>query len=223
MKKLKITSEGAYVLGMLLLAFGTSLITVADFGVSMVVAPAYLISEKVSFLTLGMAEYTLQAVIIFIMCLILRRFRWKYLFSFVTAVIYGCILDLDLWLVSLLGEPGFVLRCVMYLVGIVISSAGVAFFFNTYLPSEAYELFVKEIAEKYSFDLGKFKICYDCSSLAVACVMSVVFFGPWPLRGVGVGTVICAIVNGVIISAFSNFMKKRCDFTPLFDPPALLK
>ena len=65
----------------------------ADFGVSMVVAPAYLLyrwlSPAWSFVTFGMAEYCLQAVLLLAMCLLLRRFRVSYLFSFVTAVVYG--------------------------------------------------------------------------------------------------------------------------------------
>ena len=54
MKKIRITGEGAYVLGQIFLAWGAALITAANFGVSMVVAPAYLISEKIPFLTFGM-------------------------------------------------------------------------------------------------------------------------------------------------------------------------
>lgn len=223
MKKIKITSEGAYILGQILLAFGTALVTAADFGVSMVVAPAYLISEKVPFLTFGMAEYTFQAFLLCVMCLIIRHFRVKYLLSFVTAVLYGCLLDLDLWLLSFGGEYGFIMRCVLYAAGIVITAIGVAFFFNTYLPMGVYELFVKEVSDRFSFNIGKFKMFYDCSSLAVACVMSVIFFGLWPLRGIGAGTVICAFVNGAIISAFAKLMSKRCDFTPAFNAPAWLK
>jgi hypothetical protein len=65
----------------------------ADFGVSMVIAPAYLIYLKLSqvwwFVTFGMAEYTLQACLIVAVVLILRKFRLSYLFSFCTAVCYG--------------------------------------------------------------------------------------------------------------------------------------
>lgn len=223
MKKLKITAEGAYVLGQILLALGTALVASANFGVSMVVAPAYLISEKVPFLTFGMAEYTFQALLICVICLILRRFRIKYLLSFVTAFIYGCLLDLDMQLISLGGDFSLAARCGLFAAGVILTAVGVAFFFNTYLPPGVYELFVKEVSGHFRLDIGKFKIAYDCTSLAVACVMSVIFFGVWPLRGIGVGTVTCAAVNGAIISAFSKLMQKKCDFAPLFDPPKWLK
>ncbi|MBQ9166537.1 MAG: hypothetical protein IJX71_06415, partial [Oscillospiraceae bacterium] len=90
-------TELAYVMGLLALAFGTALMERADFGVSMVVAPAYLVhlklSETLPFFTFGMAEYTFQALLLVVMVVVLRRFRVSYLFSFVTAVLYGLTLD----------------------------------------------------------------------------------------------------------------------------------
>ena len=91
------STELAYVFGIVFVAWGVVLMEKADFGVSMVVAPAYLLyrwlSPAWSFVTFGMAEYCLQAVLLLAMCLLLRRFRVSYLFSFVTAVVYGFVLD----------------------------------------------------------------------------------------------------------------------------------
>ena len=90
------STELAYVFGIVFVARGVVLMEKADFGVSMVVAPAYLLyrwlSPVWSFVTFGMAEYCLQAVLLLAMCLLLR-FRVSYLFSFVTAVVYGFVLD----------------------------------------------------------------------------------------------------------------------------------
>ena len=74
-------SETAYLLGILALAFGTALMEKADFGVSMVVAPAYLVYLKVSEIlpsfTFGMAEYSLQALLIIVLSFIMKGFRRK--------------------------------------------------------------------------------------------------------------------------------------------------
>ena len=73
------SAELAYVLGILTLALGTALMERADFGVSMVVAPAYLLHLKISqvypFFTFGTAEYCLQAALLIVLCLVLRRFK----------------------------------------------------------------------------------------------------------------------------------------------------
>ena len=64
-KKTLIYSEAAYLIGLVVLAFGVALMEAADFGVSMVVAPAYLIyrylNPMLPFFTFGMSEYCLQA------------------------------------------------------------------------------------------------------------------------------------------------------------------
>ena len=80
-------TEMAYAIGILALALGTALMEKADYGMSMVVAPAYLIylkiSESVSWFTFGMAEYSLQAILIIILAIVMHRFKRKYLFSFI--------------------------------------------------------------------------------------------------------------------------------------------
>ena len=68
MKKKKLYSELCYVLGLIILAAGSAMMAKADFGVSMVVAPAYILHVKLSqywsFVTFGFAEYILHPVCI---------------------------------------------------------------------------------------------------------------------------------------------------------------
>ncbi len=212
MKKRVFYTELAYVIGLLILALGTAMMEAADFGVSMVVAPAYLIYLKVSqflpFFTFGMAEYVLQAVILTFMSIILRKFRISYLFSFVTAVFYGLALDGFMLIVAQIPMNNIVLRLIIYIVGMLIVSAGVSLFFNTYISPEAYEMFVKEVSKKFDINIHKFKTCYDCVSCVIAVVMSFVFFGLWHFEGVKLGTVFCALVNGWIISRFTKLFNK---------------
>ena len=104
MKRKVFYTEAAYIVGLVLLALSAALMERADFGVSMVVAPAYLLHLKVSqflpFFSFGMAEYTLQAMLLLVMVVVLRKFKVSYLFSFVTAVLYGFILDFMMLCVS---------------------------------------------------------------------------------------------------------------------------
>lgn len=212
MKRIKNFAELAYVLGLIILALGVALMEKADLGISMVVAPAYLISLKVSFLTFGRAEYTLQAVLLVITCLVLRRFKLAYLFSFVTAVIYGLILDGWMWTLQDADAGTLSVRIPLYLLGMFFCSLGISLLFHTYLSPEVYELFVKEVSKKYQLNINKFKIAYDCSSCVLAVGMSYLFFHS--LRGVGVGTVFCALVNGILIGLCSRFLERYIDFSP---------
>lgn len=214
------SNELAYVVGIIAVAFGVAFMEKANFGVSMVVAPAYLLYLKLSpsypFFTFGMAEYTLQAVLLVAMMIILRKFKLSYLFSFVTAVVYGFTLDFCMWSVKGIDAQPVWARLVMFLGGMVLCSIGISFFFHSYVSPEVYELFVKEVSHHIGMDINRFKTIYDCSSCAISIAMSFAFFGLWHFEGVKLGTVFCALVNGSMIGAVSRFLEKRFEFKDCF-------
>lgn len=219
MKKIFYT-ELAYILGLVIVAIGVAFMERPDFGVSMVVAPAYLlhlkISETYAFFTFGMAEYTLQAVLLVVMMLVLRRFKISYLFSFVTAVIYGFTLDFCMWLVSHIPMDTMPLRIAYYTLGMVLCAIGISLFFHTYIAPEVYELFVKEVSARFGIEIHRFKTGYDICSCLVAVVFSFCFYGFGVFRGVKLGTVICALINGTLIGMCSKFFESRYEFRDRF-------
>ena len=215
-RQIVFSTELAYVLGILTLALGTAFMERADFGMSMVVAPAYLLHHKLSqfypFFTFGTAEYCLQAALLIVMCLVLRRFKVSYLFSFVTAVIYGFTLDGCMALIALIPGSGFAFRLAFYVLGLIVCAIGVSLLFHTYIAPEVYELFVKEIAAKTGKNINVCKTVYDCCSCAVGVALSFAFFGLWHFEGVKLGTIFCALVNGATIGVCSRFFESRFVF-----------
>lgn len=212
MKKKVFYSELAYIVGLVSLALSAAFMERADFGVSMVVAPAYLLHLKVSqylpFFSFGMAEYTLQAVLLIVMVIVIRKFRLSYLFSFVTAVVYGFVLDLSMMCVAFIPSELLVTRIILYIIGLLGCAIGVSLLFHTYISPEVYELFVKEVSGIMKIDINKFKTIYDLSSCLLAIIMSFMFFGLWHFEGVKIGTVVCALLNGVTIGMFSKLFDK---------------
>ena len=219
MRKASFYSELAYVVGIVDLALGTAFMEKADFGMSMVVAPAYLLHLKLSqvypFVTFGLAEYTIQGCLLVVMVLVLRRFKISYLFSFVTAIIYGLTLDLCISLIAYMDASVFALRVIFYIIGILLCAIGVAFIFHTYIAPEVYELFVKEVSAKTHIKISRFKTGYDCVSCLVGIILSFSFFGLFHFRGVQIGTILCALVNGKTIGIISNFLEKHFEFVDI--------
>lgn len=219
-RKPVIYTEFAYLLGLVLLAAGVSLMEASDFGISMVVAPAYLIYRKVSltlpFFTFGMAEYCLQAVLLLATMLIVKRFRISWFLTFATAVLYGFILDGCMWLMSFAPRDYLQFRLLYYVLGAIICSAGVSLLFHTYLPPEAYELFVKLVSQKYGIGIHRFKTGYDIISMLVGVILSFCFFGFGVFVGVRIGTLICALLNGFMIGRCSAMLEKNFEFSDAF-------
>lgn len=221
MKKIKISSEAAYVLGILLLALSVAMIASADFGVSMIVGPAYILSLKVSFLTFGQAEYIVQGVLFIVLCLVMRGVRLVYFDAFVTGLIYGAVLDLwrkiiphfnpDAYAPGVLPLP---LKIVYFTVGMVMTSFSIALLFNTYFYPQVYDFFVKAVTSKYKLNLTKFKIGFDATFLLISVVFSLLLFRRF--NGIGFGTVIMTCCNGFLIGGFTRLFNRYFTFEPHF-------
>lgn len=220
MKKLVWHSEAVYITAVVMLAFAVAMLTAANFGVSMIVAPAYLLSLRVSFLSFGQAEYVIQAMLFVVLCLVLRRFRVVYLFSFFTGLFYGAVLDLWRLLpcfdpqVTPPGSMALWLRIVMFVGGVLLTSLSVALFYTTYLNPQVYDFFVKAVSGKYGIKTVRFKTCFDLSFLLIAAVMTFAFFGK-PV-GVSFGTLLMAVCNGTIIGLFGKGIDRFFVIQPLF-------
>jgi len=210
------STELSYLLALPLMALGIALMTIADMGMSMISAPAYLISLKTDRITFGQAEYLMQAFFLTMMCIAVRKFRISWLLSFVTAFLYGSMLDGFLALMSGIPTDSIFLRVVWFSLGMCTVSLSVSLFFHTYLPSAVYELFVKIISGTFRLNISKFKIGFDLSLLLLAVVFSFCFFGFGVFRGLGIATVASAVFNGFIIAACSRFLDRHFDFRDAF-------
>ena len=226
MKPRTFPSEICYLLSIVLLSFAVAMVAAAGFGVSMVVAPAYVLSLKVPFLTFGQSEYVVQALVFLVFCILMRRVKIVYFSSFLTCLLYGAVLDLWRAVVPLLNPavtpPGSMqmpVRIVLFICGVLLTAFSVALFYRTYLYPQVYDFFVKGVSLRYGLNMTKFKILSDVCSLAVAVVLTLIFFRRF--NGIGVGTLIMTALNGLLIGAFGKLIDRLFVFRPLF--PAFAK
>jgi len=214
LKKLTFYTEAAYAVGLLLLACGTALMAYGGFGISMVAAPGYVIYLKLSpslpFFSFGTVGYLVEALVLAAMMLLIHRARFTYLLSFVTAVLYGLALDAVSLVTGLLPENTLVLQVPLYIAGALLCSAAISLLLIGYFPPAAHEMFVKEICSHFRLSVTKVKTVYDCSFLALAIGLSLLLLGT--VRGIGIGTVVCAFVNGLFIRLFTGLWKKAFVF-----------
>lgn len=214
-------TELSYLLGLVIMALGAAFTERAGFGMSMVVAPAYILHLKVSqvlpWFSFGVAEYVAQGLLLVLIALVMRRFKLSYLFSFITALLYGALLDGAMLLISFLPSEMLVWRILWFVSGTVLCSVAVSLCLHTYVPPEAYELLVKEFTKKCKGGVARVKTVYDCVSTLVSIALSFAFFGFGVFRGVGIGTVVCALVNGFLIGRISAILEKNFVFKNRFD------
>ena len=220
MRRITIPAEVIYLLAILMLSFAVAMTACTDFGVSMIVAPAYILSNRLP-LTFGQCEYVVQGILFAVFCLLMRKVRLVYFSSFLTGVIYGAALDLWRMLIPHFNPsvtaPGALpmpLRVVYFIAGMCLSALAISLFFQTYLYPQVYDFFVKGITTRYSLNRTRFKVCFDASCLAVSCILTLVLFRRF--IGVGIGTLIMTACSGLLIGRFSAFLDKHMQAKPLF-------
>lgn len=221
MKKITLHSELIYILAALLLSFSSAMQTAANLGISMIIAPAYIVSQKFTFLTFGQSEYLVQGLVFIVFCMLMKGFKPLYLASFGTALLYGAALDMWRTVIPAFNQsitaPGsmpMIVRIAMLGAGMIMTALSVALFFHTYLYPQVYDFFVREVSKRYKKNRTKFKIAFDTSCLAAAAALSLLFFGK--LVGIGVGTLIMTLMNGRLIGFFDKKLDKYCIVKPLF-------
>ena len=209
MTKKAISSEALYLIGLASLSFAVNIMEQADFGMSMIVSPAFILSKSVSFLTYGQAEYIVASLIFILFCIIMKKFKVAYLSSFITGALYATMADV--WKVILPVYPVtsqyvFFIRITYFCIGLILSALAIAMFYKTYFYPQIYDFFVKQVATKYNISLQIFKTGFDCTFLIFSVLFSLLVFHK--LVGVGIGTVIMAICNGTLINYFKNQLDK---------------
>lgn len=225
-KKNTLHSEAVYIISILILSFSVAMVSAADFGLSMIVSPAYILSQKLGFLTFGQSEYVIQALMFIIFCFLMKKVKLIYFSSFLTCLIYGAILDFWRTIIPMFnpsvtepGSMGMPLRIFFYMAGTLITALAIAMCFRTYLYPQVYDFFVKGITERFALDRTKFKIAFDMIFLAISCIMTLLFFQKFV--GIGVGTLITTLVNGFLIGNCGKLLDKFFEVKPLF--PKLAK
>lgn len=202
--------EISYVLGLIIMSLGAAFTVLAELGMSMVVAPAYILhlklSETLPWFSFGISEYFVQGFLVLLTAAIMRRFKLSYLFSFVTAVLYGTMLDGAIYLTSFVPADTLALRFLWCILGTVLCAIAVSLFLHTYISPEAYELILKEITTTFSLNVTRTKMIYDVTSTIISVILSFSFFGFGEFHGIGIGTLICALISGFIVGKTSNIL-----------------
>lgn len=210
--KLRKCGEAAFVPGVILLGLATVLMSKASFGLSMVVAPAYVLADWVRVIPTGSMCYIYQGLLVIATSLIMGRFKISYLVTFVSAVLFGVFVDIFGLVFAFISEPNLWQRVALFAIAIPINSLSIALLLHSYFPPQAPELFVREISGKFGFVMYKTKYVYDLCSCAVSIVLSFVLLGG--LRHVGIGTVVYAFINAPLIGVFGKWLDKIADYEP---------
>lgn len=193
-----------FLIGLYINSFGISFITKASLGTSPISSVPYVLSLGFG-PTLGQFTIAFSLLLIALQILLLgKNFKVSSLLQIPVSIIFGYFIDWSMLLLSWV-EPESYLLQVMYLcIGCLILGFGVYLEVAAdvvMLPGEA---FVKAVTLRFHTDFGITKVCFDASMAGSAAVISFILFHH--LKGVREGTIIAALVVGLIAKLFGKIL-----------------
>lgn len=190
------------------MGLGVALTKHGELGVSPISSVANVLSIKFISLSFGMWLTITNCILLLGQIVLLRRnFKLIQLLQIPLSFLFGYFTDFGMFLVNSIPNDVYIVRLLLVLGGIVVLAFGISLGVIADVILNSGEAFVKALADVTHKDFGNMKVVFDVSWVALSIVLSLVLFSG-SLVGVREGTVISALLVGVVVKFFTSKLKK---------------
>lgn len=193
-----------FIIGILINSFGVVFITKANLGTSPISSVPYVLSFRFP-LTFG--EFTFLMNMFFILgevLLLRRQFRPYQYLQIVANLIFSAFIDISMVLLTNFKPAHFASQVLSLLVGCIILALGICIEVAPNVLVVPGEGIVKAISQTSRKKFGTVKVIFDVTLIVTAGCLSLLFFRH--LNGLGLGTVISALLVGRIVNLFHKYL-----------------
>lgn len=193
---------GIYTLGLLILAFGIALAVNCKLGVSPVSSLPYVVSLIFN-VSLGTCTTIVYATYVLLQMVLLRKFQPALLLQLVFSTIFGWFVDGAKYVLGDFCLPTYFGQLAMLAASIVLIGFSLVLYIDVKLAPMPAEGLVGCLADKLGRPFSQMKTAFDCTSVLVAAVLSLIFLGG--LVGIREGTVLTALLVGKMMGVLRKF------------------
>lgn len=188
-----------FVAGVLINSFGIALITKGALGTSPISSTPYVLSLQFPTLSFGTATFLVNLLFIALQIILLRRdFQPVQLLQLAVNVVFSEFIDVSTNLLGFFEPASVAVQLLCVVLGCAVLALGISIEVAPNVILVPGEGAVRAIAATCRTRFGTVKICFDLSLVAIALVLSLVFFHG--IQGLGLGTVISALVVGKLVN-----------------------
>ena len=193
-----------FALGVAINSFGIAVITKAALGTSPISSVAYVLDLAFP-PTLGEFTFVINLVFIGIQIALLRRdFQPVQFLQIVVNVVFSALIDVSMAALGTFEPTGLAAQLAALLIGCTILAFGIAVEVAPNVIVVPGEGAVRAISSVSAKPFGSCKVAFDVTLVAIALVLSLVFFRG--IQGLGIGTVVSALLVGRIVNLFNRFV-----------------
>ena len=194
-----------FILGLIINSFGVAFITKSALGTSQISSIPYVLSLKFTNLSFGQTTFIFNMLFILIQLLTLKKdFRPIQFLQIAANILFSSFIDVSMTLLTGLNPQTIPLRTLSLLVGCAILAVGISVEVAPDVIKVPGEGIVHAISRVSGMEFGKVKIRFDVTLIIIAIVLSFLFFQR--LNGVGLGTIVSAILIGPMISFMNRHL-----------------
>lgn len=200
-----------FVLGIFINSFGIAFITKSTLGTSQISSIPYVLSLAFPAYTFGMTTFIFNIIFIIVQILLLRRDFHPIQFLQVFAnIIFSFFIDVSMNWLAFFQPETFIVKFISLIIGCMILAFGICIEVAPNVIVVPGEGIVRAIAlviaiKHPKIKFGTIKIYFDVSLIAIACILSFIYFGE--LNGIGLGTIVSALVVGKFINLMNSHFK----------------
>ena len=194
-----------FILGLIINSFGVAFITKSALGTSQISSIPYVLSLKFTNLSFGQTTFIFNMLFILIQLLILKKDFHPIQFLQVLAnILFSFFIDISMLVLAWLNSQTLPLRILSLLIGCAILAIGISVEVAPDVIKVPGEGIVHAISRVSGIEFGKVKIRFDVTLNIMATLLSFLFFHK--LNGIGLGTIISAVLVGPMISFVNRYL-----------------
>lgn len=170
--------------------------------------------------TIGGYTNIMNVILVMAQILILRRrFEPMQLFQLLIGFVFGCFLDINMWLTSYLSYNTLLSQIIAQLMGATVLGCAVAVEIrcgSVTMPGEGIQVAIACVSGK-PFPIVK--IMVDTTLVVLAVISGFCFFGSWPWTVVGPGTLFAMFYVGYVVKLVNphlGWFDRLLDYRPGF-------
>ena len=197
-----------YVVGLFLLALGSTLSIIANIGVSPVTSLAYALALTTG-LSVGIMTVVANFIYIIFQVIFLKEIKWKnFSIQLMITFLFGSFMDVAMWLIKPLPDANSIWLIVLYFVlSLFLVAFALLFYFTAGLPTMPYDSLTYAVANKWNFPFGKTKMVSDMINVIVSIIICLVFIQSF--GSIGIGTFIAAYGVGKLVGVVLTHLQPR--------------
>ena len=197
-----------FLCSILMTAFGIDLITVASLGTSPISSVPLVVSLYTPW-TFGQLTFVLNMAFIVLQIALLRRqFRPVELLQIAINFVFSAAIDFFMHAMTGLQGLSWPFAAALLVAGCATLAFGICIEVASQVLMVPGDGAVKAIAQTGKWRMGSTKVAFDSTMVTIAVILSTLYGGLGTLTGLGVGT----LVSAMLVGRFVNFFNRRVFF-----------